>query len=55
MKIVSSKEDTSSCVGGTLEGVEDLEIIVVGVRGGEIGWGILCWEGYRSIDLYPGA
>ena len=41
MKMVWRKEETSSCVGGTEEGVEDLASIM-GVGRGETAVGILC-------------
>lgn len=53
--MVSSNDDISSCVGGTFEDVEDLEIIVAGVRGGEIWWGILCRGGCLRTDASPDA
>ena len=40
VKIVSRKDDISSWVRGTLEEVEDFEIMT-GARGGETGCGIL--------------
>lgn len=39
--MVSSKLETSSCVGGILDVDEDLEIMVGSVRRGETGCGIL--------------
>ena len=43
------REEISSCVGATVEGTEDL-VIMMGVGGGETGIGILCFVGDASLE-----